>query len=412
MAATAAILAATVAAGGASIASAALGSKGGTTQTSSSTTGVGRLPETDPVVAYTSFDALLGLGIVDPTILMRASPIANAVDNFQRIDPTLAFGGGLATQGSLNLGTVSQALVQAYELWTRDPEGFAKEIAEPLLRQVYSSGKGGGPLGFFPGSPFGGEGASTVTVSNKGRRNLARADAAAAAVAQQLDQLFREEQGYRARIEPILNKARLTADEVFGARLSAQEQAARLVQSLPNASAQGLEATKEAEKARLLRDLNQEFDIRSQDQLRAANFGGFNPGRGLGELEKERLRQTQNADQDALGRAVALISGQQQAAGNELTLLQQFLQGPQAQAQGLSSIRTGAGFGGAVNQSSAQGASQGATQLPQTIETAGSNLATALLLSQNPSPAAPRGGGGTTFSVPSAAEWQRLLLRP
>ena len=276
-------------------------------------------PGTDPLVAITSFDAMLSLGILDPTILTRASPLAAAIAEMSRA-------------GFAPIGVHKRAinLINAFEMFRTDPDAFFEEaVRDPNL-------------------------SSNIGLARFIKRGTP------AQLALTVMELFQEEVAFRQRIEPILAKAQTTADEVFGARLDARSQLARLAIDLPDASAEAVETLQQQEEERLTRDINRISDEQRTDALKQAQFGGFNPGRIVGDIEEQRGRFLVDADVEARRRAIELITGQQTTAQNEMNLLQQFLGQPQQQAQAISSIRTAGTSAGTSGQSFSGGTTSGA----------------------------------------------------
>jgi hypothetical protein len=136
-----------------------------------------------------------------------------------------------------------------------------------------------------------------------------------------LDQLFAAENDFQQQIAPISAAAKEAAAGNFRAQLSVRSQISNLLSNLPDVSAAGIQDLRGQEKSRLLRDLNLSVDEQRGDLIEVANAANFNPGRPLGDLEEFRARSTEDADLTALGRALALISGQQGAAAGNLNLL-------------------------------------------------------------------------------------------
>ncbi len=136
-----------------------------------------------------------------------------------------------------------------------------------------------------------------------------------------LDDLIGAENSFKQQIAPLLESAQAAAAGNFQSKLDVQSQIVNLLGNLPDASAAGIAKLTASEKSRLLRDMNLQVDESRGDILELANSGNFNPGRPLGDLEEFRSRATQDADLEALGRALALIGGQQTAAGNSLNML-------------------------------------------------------------------------------------------
>ena len=258
----------------------------------------------DPASAFETFDAMLELGIVDTSILYNASPLAHAIS--------------LAVQNDVDLQKKRDIPILATDAFRRYSENVAS---------------GNDPL---------------TSMSGKDIESLRSLELAGIDVRD----LFEREVEYRAKIEPLARKVGTTADTMFDARVQARGMLAGIPGALPDISAGGIEGLKSAELDRLLRDIDRTADERGSDILRTANFGGFNPGRQLGKLEELRFDATQDADLDALGRALALIGGQQSAASTQAGVLSGFLgEGRQALA-GPAALRSGSTAGGSIAQGS------------------------------------------------------------
>ena len=163
-----------------------------------------------------------------------------------------------------------------------------------------------------------------------------------------LQSLFDAEADYQTQIAPIINRAQGSATANLVARLDAQRQINSIIGDLPDASASGIASLKASEKSRILRDLNLSLDEQQADILAIANAGNFNPGRPLGDIEEFRGRATQDADLEALSRAITLIGGQQNLANNNIGSLQNFLQRDIGNAATLANIDMGVA-GGTIN---------------------------------------------------------------
>jgi len=273
MGVAAAIAGAAVVSAGAQIGSAALANKGGG--------GGGAQPfgsdpsaDSSPALQIAEFNNLLQQGIFDPSSLMRASPVNRVVGEIRS-----------------NIGP-------------RDSLGPSARVRQ--LRQLLEMFESGQPID-----------ASKI----RGGMKFTLDRILGAAGFSSLEALFAAEGQFRQQIGPIFESARQAAGGNFRANLDVQNQITNLLANLPDASRGGIESLRAEEKERLLRDLNLNVDEQRGDVLELANSGNFNPGRPLGDLEEFRARATQDADLDALGRALALIGGQQSAAGANLDLL-------------------------------------------------------------------------------------------
>lgn len=124
-------------------------------------------------------------------------------------------------------------------------------------------------------------------------------------------------------------------------QFDAAQQYAALIGDLPDVSATGLAGIQGMEKERILRELNRSVDEASQGALQQANFGNYNPGRVLGDLEEARIRGTQDADLASLEYALNALGGQQNLAISRGSMLQNYMQAPTQLAAQLGAIRSG-----------------------------------------------------------------------
>lgn len=297
------------------------------------------VPEADPLLAALRGDLLTQFGLVDPTLLTASSPFSQAVAA-RRAQP------GRDDLKNFAIGTAESVLRQI-QADPRLREALLQEGDDALVR-------------------FGILGSERPGVTLAGLQRIA----AAAGFESFRDLVTAEEQFQQVVPQRIAEQERL-AGLSRGRTLQAQEGLATLLANLPAADASALAALRQDERERILRESDRAFDEQRGELLRAANFGGFNPGRAVGDLEERRELTRQSSDLDALSRAVALIQAQQGLAGTQAGLLtaldpaqsaqqaaiaaaQTLSAGQRSQFQGsplapTSSARAGASIPGAAN---------------------------------------------------------------
>ena len=154
-----------------------------------------------------------------------------------------------------------------------------------------------------------------------------------------MDELVEREVEFRRTVPQQVAALQEAAGGLGQARreIMARQSAAML--DFPRAGAEDIAALRELEQERFLRNLDKTLGEQREDLLRSANVAGFNPGRPLGDIEEFRARAVQDADLQSLQNALALLSGQQTLAANELGQARNFLDPLQAQALGLGGLR-------------------------------------------------------------------------
>ena len=302
--------------------------------------------DTSPGLKVAEFQNLLAQGIFDPTPLRQASPLNQAIGEM------------------LSTANFTQAQKGVFLRDSRLAIDWYRAGQPQELRGV--------KRGEFRGQPVG-----TL------RKFLDRL--AALSSYNTLDDMMAAEASFQEQIIPLLNAAEGAAAGNFKSKLDTQSQIVNLLGNLPDASAQGIEKLRGEEKSRLLRDLNLNVDEQRGDLLELANSGNFNPGRPLGDLEQFRANATQDADLEALGRALALIGGQQTAAGNNLNLLFGGDNQTFNQAQAIAAADQGLRAPGLVSGGSAV---QPNNALANALSAGGNTLASGVLAFAN------RGGSG------------------
>ena len=245
----------------------------------------------DPAAAFATFDALTQLGIVDPSVLSSASPLSQALSQLA-LQP-------ISTSRRISL-----------------QKGLADIQAK--IAQV------GGDFTDFAGAtttvtdPFTGETSVVSLLDAKDQRVL---NQIAGIVGLSPEQLFQREAAFQQQSAALIEQARPVADAVRTGRLDALQQLSQ------TGDFAGVQADIRAQLERVLGE-------RQTDILRESNIAGVNPGRQLGKLEEFR----QDADVEALARAVQLVSGQQQTLGNVINP-------GQAATQNIAGIRLGSQIG-------------------------------------------------------------------
>lgn len=189
-----------------------------------------------------------------------------------------------------------------------------------------------------------------------------------------VQELFDREVAFRDQVSEKSVGRQNLADLTAQSREYTMRQIAQLGLDLPSATATDLASLKATEKDRLLRELGVATEDQRNLLLRQANYGNFNPGRAVGELEKQSLMSSQNADTDALGRAFALISSQQGITSNQLGILRGLIDPQAEQNRAFGALRVGAASPGQI------GASQANTAVGQGISAGAGNLGNAFAL--------------------------------
>lgn len=248
-----------------------------------------------PGLKIAEFNNLLAQGIFDPTPLLQASPINQLLGE---VLSSAIFTEDEKSTAARQLRDVGKLIAERNELQAKidanegfDSSRFIVELAN-ISRQAFE---------LIQGRLF--------------DKMLALTGAST------FDELFELESSFQEQVKPLLASAQGAAAGNFKAILDTRSRIVNLISDLPDVSAAGIQKLRGEEKTRLLRDLNRDIDEQSSDLLQLANFGNFNPGRPLGDLEEFRSRATQDADLVALDRALAIIGGQQTATKNQLNIL-------------------------------------------------------------------------------------------
>ena len=127
------------------------------------------------------------------------------------------------------------------------------------------------------------------------------------------DHLFKAQIQYKKDTEESLVAMGVARDAANEMIQRSAEIRRDIMENMPGASAADIETVRQAELDRM----EAEFDRADRNLLRAAQAGGFNPGRGL--EESARLRST--GQNEALSRALSLISAEQAASAQQLDLV-------------------------------------------------------------------------------------------
>jgi hypothetical protein len=246
-------------------------------------------------VSSLNFGALSGLA--DPSTLQVAGPLSRAFENFR----SQGFEAGAGRSGTervaarINIANMAFNVVRgarANGFSDRRPHGrgstFSAEEASSMNAEEILVRTGNEDLAQW---------VKTTIVPSSGFSSI--------------DDLFNAELDFQSSIPEQTQAAQRIAE--VNRQLSETSALGQLgvLQNLPSTDIESL-------KAQELTRLTRELDERSLDAARFANQAGFNPGRILGDIEDQRV----DADLTALSRAIGLISGEQQVAGQGLSILQ------------------------------------------------------------------------------------------
>lgn len=275
----------------------------------------------DPIMALLAQDALLQLGLFDPTLLQQGGPAQQAISQASALLPDQVGSGGIsgAIQNAIELRRQGHSLTDNLILGNPSAgEGGDqdRELGRVINRTIQQLGFGG--LNEF-------------------------ADA----------QIAFEEQSAQqgAGLASI-------AEQVRTGRLSALEARAELQNQFPEL----FEANRGDFELARLAEIERDFGRARGDFLELANAQGFNPAAGLGLLSEDRQRLTDSARVDAISRATALLGGQ-------LGLLDASIAGPSSNALGIAGLRSGnlntLGNTAAIQAASIRNAQLGTNQLNQ-----------------------------------------------
>jgi hypothetical protein len=258
---------------------------------------------TDPAQNAATFDALMQLGIVSPSLLTQSGPLSQLVNSLN------------ATPGS-----------------TRGHEQHLQAIAsiiEGIQNGTIANANDVMNLFSDQSNDIQGLGKSTPKFDEL-RRFTAQ-------LGLSLDDLITQEKQFQTIVKPRISEAQQTAEQVFTGRQNINRQLAQMANQT-----QDFGAMRDLAKSSLTTDINRVADLGRADLLKSANAGNYNPGRAVSELELQRSNSLRDIDLMAIDRASALISGQAQQA----SYLQGLLQPGLAAAQTAAAQRTGAMAGG------------------------------------------------------------------
>lgn len=290
-----ALLGAALIGAGGTLGAAAMGGAGDP-QPSESVFGPFGGPEGDPLTGAAALELMTQFGVTDPsilrTIVQESSPLSQAWNNLSPQLPIDEF------------GSFAKAVA-----------GLQKNIDRIVAGEELSEQE------LFKGTNL----------------NILRNLAGAAGLS--VNEMVQTEIDFRRTIPDQIAALQEAAGGLGQARrdIMARQSAAML--DFPRAGAEDIAALRELEQERFLRNLDKTLGEQREDLLRSANVAGFNPGRPLGDIEEFRARAVQDADLQSLQNALALLSGQQTLAANELGQARNFLDPLQAQALGLGGLR-------------------------------------------------------------------------
>jgi hypothetical protein len=276
----------------------ALLSKPKTQKARVSDTGLAR----DASLQAAEFQNLLALGLVDPSMLVSAGPLARLM-----------------------------AEVSASPLWANDTKGQIVDNIRTAMIYLQRTGR--------------------TSIPNDLQVNMDRVlqPLLQAGGYADFNEFLDAEETFQQQVGPLIQRAQKSGLQNFQNRLSQQEQLNQILTNFPGATPADIAALQAQVKQTMLRDLNQNVDEQIGTAIRGANFANYNPGEPVAKLEEFRANATQDADLEALSRAVAIIGGQQGVATNSLNALSAGLGAPLNQAAQLSAINLGS-QGGSVYQ--------------------------------------------------------------
>jgi len=320
-------------------------------------------PGMDPAVAEATFNALLQFGVADPDILLRAGPLNQAIQSFNRENVSVqaqtsfqrdivglytAFeqAGGMAgiqaeqnrIRGQIEISKQEKGGVDAAgnRIFTPEQQAARVEAANFLKSGEDAIKRLDDPLLFLTYQM--GDATGVRPNINTMRRAFGISGTDALSV-------FDKEIQYRTTIAPRIADAQKAAAAGRAFQLGIPEERLALFNALRGQTA-GMEGDFATSRASELARINEQYGIRSEDILRSANVGGYNPGRALGQLERERFL---SADMEALNRALALIGGKTSILQGQIGALSGLEEPVTSRLERIGSLRTtGVASGGAT----------------------------------------------------------------
>lgn len=285
-------------------------------------------PASDPLTAFATLNALAQFGQFDPSVVQVSSPLQRAIEQLRAEGIAGSVAGDLSGDkrfGRRVIGVqdafdiVDKARTEGLEL----PELRTKKLTKKQEKQGKTQGKVLNKgverrlreLGFTPGQTISAEEAagldaetlimlSGAATEGKGGKALRKAqDVLARSGFAGLDELIEAETQFREGLPDALSPFQETA--------ARNQEQARAVQDrlfeIATGGGLNLEQLRqdELERARVFQD-----DFRQQ-AIREANAGGFNPAAAL---ERSALLE-ETGQNEALGRAIQLLSGQTTEVG-------------------------------------------------------------------------------------------------
>ena len=254
----------------------------------------------DPVVAALQAEALLGLGIPPERILEQGSPL-NRVRN--------SLGSTLGSQRGFDQNDIGRFNAALGEINRRLDRALAEGLS---LNEAVDRASAG------------------VPAQLKGTLN----ELALSGGFRSAEDMIRAEINFRANFNP--ERLRTIAADVAEGRQSALGTIAAIQQDFPVATASGIQRLENLER---IRQAN-EFRQAEERILERAQAGGFNPARGLAELEKQRV----STDLDAVSRARQILGADIGLASSGIAGLQGSLQQATSNAQAIAGLTVPAGL--------------------------------------------------------------------
>lgn len=264
----------------------------------------GGVPASDPLIGALSLDAMIQLGVApSASQLQEQSPLMQAMSRLQSVRP-------------MSGDQVNDILYSMNRL-LGGTQGHQADPASGFPNTV----RGETELGFL---------------NDQSRQELERLATAAGFT---LEELIEQEKGFRSTFGQRLSSLQNRAAQQAQATGAIERNLARIIGDLPDASATGIRELAERERGILDENINRVADEQRLDLLRAGNFGNFNAGRPIGDLEESRFRSLRDSDLSALARAVSQIGAQQEASAGNLSLLQTERNRRDALASNLGAMR-------------------------------------------------------------------------
>lgn len=156
------------------------------------------------------------------------------------------------------------------------------------------------------------------------------------------DDVLRSQTEFNTNLARLQGEMTPANEATRAARYAALQRMAQTVQDYPGATNADITALEQQMYRQAQTDLDWQAKNAQDEILRAANMGGFNPGRALGQMRGAAGVEAARARTTAIDRAIAMLSGRQGLANTAIAGMQGYLQQPTQNLQAASQIRTGA----------------------------------------------------------------------